>query len=288
MKATEDKNMAIAAAEKTQRKAQLADRLVNGLSGENKRWGEAIEKFGAMERRLVGDVMVAAAFVSYAGPFNSQFRTALVFDKWIPDLKERQIPMTDSIVPLDLLASDAQKAMWGVEGLPTDPLSVENGAIMTNAARWSLMIDPQLQGIAWIRNRETKNGLKIIQLSTPKYIDTVENCIENGIPLLIENLQDDIDAVLDPVVARQTIKRGRNLLMKLGDKEVTYDPNFRLYLQTKLSNPHYKPEIAAQTTLVNFCVTEKGLEDQLLALVVEKARAATPRRQQGGPPRSRE
>lgn len=42
--------------------------------------------------------------------------------------------------------------------------------------------------------------------------------------------------------------------------------------QTKLSNPHYKPEIAAQTTLVNFCVTEKGLEDQLLALVVDHER----------------
>lgn len=42
--------------------------------------------------------------------------------------------------------------------------------------------------------------------------------------------------------------------------------------QTKLSNPHYKPEIAAQTTLVNFCVTEKGLEDQLLALVVNHER----------------
>lgn len=44
------------------------------------------------------------------------------------------------------------------------------------------------------------------------------------------------------------------------------------WLQTKLSNPHYKPEIAAQTTLVNFCVTEKGLEDQLLALVVDHER----------------
>ena len=272
MKATEEKNSAIAAAEKTQKKAGLADRLVNGLAGENKRWGDTIEKFGAMERRLVGDVLVAAAFVSYAGPFNAQFRNALVFDKWIPDLKERQIPLTEGVVPLDMLCTDAQKAKWGVEGLPTDPLSVENGAIMTNAARWSLMIDPQLQGIAWVRNREGPKGLKIIQLSQHKYIDTVENCIENGIPLLIENLQDDIDAVLDPVLARQTIKRGRNLVMKLGDKEVSYDPNFRLFLQTKLSNPHYKPEIAAQTTLVNFCVTEKGLEDQLLALVVEKER----------------
>ena len=58
-------------------------------------------------------------------------------------------------------------------------------------------------------------------------------------------------------MARQTIRRGRNVVMKLGDSEVDYDPNFKLYLQTKL-NPHYKPEIAAQTTLVNFCVTEKA------------------------------
>ena len=42
----------------------------------------------------------------------------------------------------------------------------------------------------------------------------------------------------------------------------------RLYLHTKLANPHYRPEIAAQTTLVNFCVTETGLEEQLLAAVV--------------------
>ena len=48
-----------------------------------------------------------------------------------------------------------------------------------------------------------------------------------------------VDAVLSPVIGRQTIKRGRNLVVKLGDKEVDYSPNFKLYLQTKLSNPHY-------------------------------------------------
>jgi dynein heavy chain len=53
---------------------------------------------------------------------------------------------------------------------------------------------------------------------------------------------------------------------------VEYNPRFRLYLQTKLANPHYKPEINAQTSLVNFCVTEKGLEDQLLASVVDHER----------------
>lgn len=54
----------------------------------------------------------------------------------------------------------------------------------------------------------------------------------------------------------------------MGDKEVEYDPNFRLILQTRLANPHYPPEIQAQTTLINFTVTIQGLEDQLLADVV--------------------
>lgn len=80
MKATEDKNQAIAAAEKTQRKADMADRLVNGLSGENKRWNESISQFEIMEEKLVGDALVAAAFVSYAGPFNANFRQVSSLD----------------------------------------------------------------------------------------------------------------------------------------------------------------------------------------------------------------
>ena len=57
--------------------------------------------------------------------------------------------------------------------LTTDPLSIENGAIMNNASRWSLMIDPQLQGIRWIMTREEPHGLVIIQQSQHKYIDKV-------------------------------------------------------------------------------------------------------------------
>lgn len=68
------------------------------------------------------------------------------------------------------------------------------------------------------------------------------------------------------------LMQGRSLFVKMGDKEVEYNKNFRLLLHTKLGNPHYPPEIQAETTLINFTVTEAGLEDQLLALVVNKER----------------
>ena len=51
-----------------------------------------------------------------------------------------------------------------------------------------------------------------------------------------------------------------------------FHPKFRLLMQTKLANPHYKPEMQAQATLINFTVTRDGLEDQLLAEVVATER----------------
>lgn len=68
----------------------------------------------------------------------------------------------------------------------------------------------------------------------------------------------------------------------MGDKEVENHPKFRMIIQTKLANPHYKPEIQAQTTLINFTVTREGLEDQLLAEVVAKERPDLEKTKVGG------
>ena len=65
------------------------------------------------------------------------------------------------------------QAKWTSEGLQSDALSLENGAIIFNASRWSLIIDPQLQGRRWIVARETPNNLCILQQSQPNYIDKV-------------------------------------------------------------------------------------------------------------------
>merc|ERR1719272_1814366 len=85
---------------------------------------------------------------------------------------------------------------------------------------------------------------------------------------MIESLGQEIDAVLDPLLSRSFTKKGKTNFVKLGAEDCEVGNNFKLYLQSKMQNPHYKPEIAAQCTIINFIVTESGLEDQLLAEVV--------------------
>lgn len=45
--------------------------------------------------------------------------------------------------------------------------------------------------------------------------------------------------------------------VKLGDKEVEWDSNFRLYMTTKLSKPHYGPEISGKSMIINYSVTQQ-------------------------------
>ena len=47
----------------------------------------------------------------------------------------------------------------------------------------------------------------------------------------------------------------------MADKELSLHNDFKLFLHSKLANPHYPPEIQAEATLINFTVTEAGLED---------------------------
>jgi len=84
-----------------------------------------------------------------------------------------------------------------------------------------------------------------IQLSQKKWLTKVEMAVQNGNVLMIEAIGEHIDAVLDPLLSRQFVKKGKAFTVKLGSEDVELSPSFSLYLQTKLSNPHYKPETAA-------------------------------------------
>ena len=83
--------------------------------------------------------------------------------------------------------------------------------------------------------------LVLVRLGQKNYLDTIERAVSSGETVLIENLGESVDPVLDPIIGRNTIKKGRAI--KLGDKEVEYNPAFKLILHTKLANPHYQPEL---------------------------------------------
>uniref|UniRef100_A0A7S3JKK7 Uncharacterized protein n=1 Tax=Euplotes harpa TaxID=151035 RepID=A0A7S3JKK7_9SPIT len=262
------KAQVLAEAQALQNQLDLAERLVGGLADENERWRETVKTLSNDKLTMIGDALLSAEFVSYIAPFSSVFRDYLWKELWLPDIAEKKIPMTEGVDPLSVLATPAEQAGWKNEGLPSDRVSLENASVIVSCSRWPLIIDPQLQGQKWIRGREG-TALNTLQLSQKGWMKKVEFAVTNGQILLIESIGQELDSVLDPLLSRSIIKRGRNnWVLKLGAEEIEYNPGFKLYLQTKLYNPHYKPEIAAQCTIINFIVTESGLEDQLLASVV--------------------
>lgn len=63
------------------------------------------------------------------------------------------VPMTEGLDPISMLTDDATVAKWNNEGLPGDKMSTQNATILLNCERWPLLIDPQLQGIKWLKSR---------------------------------------------------------------------------------------------------------------------------------------
>lgn len=90
--------------------------------------------------------------------------------------------------------------------------------------------------------------------------------------MILEDVGEELDPSLEPVLQKQIYKQGGRSLIRVGDADVDYNDTFQFYMTTKLPNPHYLPEVCIKVTIINFTVTQEGLEDQLLGLVVREER----------------
>ncbi|XP_074107880.1 dynein heavy chain 2, axonemal kl-2 [Cotesia typhae] len=250
-------------------KLERAAMLVDGLSDEHLRWQETVESLGEFYERLPGDCLISTAFISYLGPFLSNYREELV-QIWIKEIFNREIPCTSKFDLKQFLSNPTTIREWNIQGLPSDEFNTENGIIITQSTRWPLVIDPQCQAVKWIKNMEATNSLRVIDFASRDFIKVLEQALQFGEPVLLQNIGEHVDPILNPVLLKSFAKIGDAEMIKFNDKMISYNDNFRLYITTKLANPHYSPEISTKTALCNFAIKEQGLETQLLSIAVRK------------------
>merc|ERR1719197_1586483 len=90
--------------------------------------------------------------------------------------------------------------------------------------------------------------------------------------MLIENVENEVDPMLDPLLDKAIVKKrgggGKAFQINVSDQNMDYNPKFALYMTSRLPNPHFSPELSAKCTVIDFTVTLKGLEQQLLGRVL--------------------
>ena len=254
-----------------QLKLERAEELITGLGGEKTRWTSVADDLEVKKVNLTGDVLVSSGYVAYLGVFLRKYREDTC-SLWVSTLAEKNIPRGEKFSLEKTLGDPVKIQAWIIAGLPADSFSVDNGIVVSQARRWPLCIDPQGQANKYFRNMEKKNKIKVIKLTDGDFVRTLENSIQFGTPVILENVQEELDPTIEPLLLKQTFKQGGVMCMRLGDATIEYSKDFRFYITTKLPNPHYMPETAVKVTLLNFMITQDGLQDQLLGIVVAQER----------------
>lgn len=181
----------------------------------------------------------------------------------------------------DILCNELTIGEWNRNRLPNDSFSIDSAIIIKNSGKFPIIIDPQIQANRWIKetyrdqqaDRKKKEARELIKILSPNTNPTlIENtltiCIEMGLPVLVENVDEDLDRTFKCVFEKNLKKSTLGWELFFLDRWLVLHPDFMLYATTKLSNPNYNPEICLISNIINFQVTQEGLEDQMLNVLV--------------------
>ncbi|KAH8057484.1 dynein light chain binding protein [Aureococcus anophagefferens] len=186
-----------------------------------------------------------------AARFTHDFRTVMIYETFVKRIADLKVPVTETFQLESFLSSDAIIQGWTAKGLPADEHSIQNGILTTAASRFPLCIDPQQQAVGWIKAMYSKSQLKVKTLSEADFMKHLELAIQFGTPFLFENVDEELDPMLDPILEKNTFVESGQKLIQLGDKN---------------------PEVMSKTMIINYSVTGDGLANQLLNVVVAHER----------------
>lgn len=124
--------------------------------------------------------------------------------------------------------------------------------------------------MTWIKTKESRSReFRSMTFNTHNYLKTLELAIKFGQSVLFEAIGIEIDPMIDPVLEKNIVTEAGVDMLLMNDQKIEFNPEFRMFMTTKIANPNYTPEIFGKTMIINFSVTMMGLRDQLLNEVVK-------------------
>eukprot|EP01129_Flabellula_baltica_P006002 TRINITY_DN2210_c0_g1_i2.p1 TRINITY_DN2210_c0_g1~~TRINITY_DN2210_c0_g1_i2.p1 ORF type:complete len:4545 (+),score=1094.61 TRINITY_DN2210_c0_g1_i2:1851-13637(+) len=236
--------------------------LLKNLSTEQIRWAETSQSFDDQMSTVIGNSVLAAAFIAYTGFFDQHYRNSLL-DSWKKYLSDVGINYSTTLSLIDYLSHPDDRLTWHANDLPSDELAEENAIMLTRFNRYPLVIDPSGQATNFLMNLYADRKITKTSFLNPNFMKSLESALRFGTPLLVEDVES-IDPVLNPVLNKEIHKTGGRTLIRLGDQDIDFSPSFVIFLATRDPNTHFTPDLCSRVTFVNFTVTPNSLQSQCL------------------------
>lgn len=162
---------------------------------------------------------------------------------------------------------------WASCSLPNGRLFLENAILLSRYNRYPLVVDPSGQALKFIQNQFKQRGVKHAQTSflNSAFMNDLERCVRFGTPLLVEDVER-IDPVLNPILNKEYQKTGGRTLVRLGEQEIDFSPQFSMIMLTRDSTFQFTPDICSRVTFVNFTMTPASLKAQCLSNALKHER----------------
>ncbi|CZT42301.1 dynein heavy chain [Rhynchosporium secalis] len=255
---------------RVQFKVDRSVRLLDSLSSERVRWEEGSKSFETQIGTLVGDVLVAAAFLAYSGLYDQQFRKNMMED-WLHQLQLSGINYKQHNPITEYLSTADERLGWQENSLPVDDLCTENAIILKRFNRYPLIIDPSGRVTEFLQKESNDRRLTVTSFLDDSFTKQLESSLRFGNPILIQDAEY-LDPVLNHVLNKEYQKTGGRVLIQLGKQEIDFSPAFKIYLSTRDPSATFAPDICSRTTFVNFTVTQSSLQTQSLNEVLKSER----------------
>lgn len=259
--------------EKVHTKVERSVKLLASLESERDRWEIGSARFDEQMGTLAGNVLLSAAFLTYAGCYDQNYREQL-WQWWSDHLESAGIAYKSDLSFIEYLSTADERLQWQAESLPSDHLSVENAIMLQRFNRYPLVIDPTGQAVAFLATHYQGRKIATTSFLDEAFLKNLESALRFGTALLIQDVER-LDPILNPILNRELRRTGGRVLVRLGSQDIDFSPSFTLFLSTRDSSIDFTPDISSRVTFANFTMTRASLQSQSLTQVLRAERPDT-------------